>query len=182
MGNYLVRNYMSGAPKRYVRAFLLGCIQPDRNPTTYVKGSIRSQWLRGHNWENARRYMLRVCRRLERRSKLRLLDYYALGKLIHYTTDAFTYAHNASFGDNLRAHNAYEKALNKYFSRYLLNAPVIIRPPQGRLMEIIEAHHLIYSAKPCGVHTDARFALRVCCLILIMLLDPCPEDAVRSIV
>ena len=90
LGQYLVEKYMPHAPKRYIRAFLIGCIEPDRNPVTYLKGSIRCQWLRGHNYENARRYMRRLSERLERKERLFLIDYYALGKLIHYTVDAFT--------------------------------------------------------------------------------------------
>ena len=97
LGKYLVQHYMSDTPERYVKAFLLGCIEPDRNPATYLKGSIRCQWLRGHNYRNARRFMRAISARLERKEKLGLFDYYTLGKLIHYTTDAFTYAHNDTF-------------------------------------------------------------------------------------
>ena len=97
LGKYLVQHYMSDTPERYVKAFLLGCIEPDRNPATYLKGSIRCQWLRGHNYRNARRFMRAISARLEKKEKLGLFDYYTLGKLIHYTTDAFTYAHNDTF-------------------------------------------------------------------------------------
>ena len=97
LGKYLVQHYMSDTPERYVKAFLLGCIEPDRNPATYLKGSIRCQWLRGHNYRNARRFMRAISARLERKETLKLFDYYTLGKLIHYTTDAFTYAHNDTF-------------------------------------------------------------------------------------
>ena len=41
LGQYLAGRYMNHTPKASVRAFLLGCIQPDRNPATYLKGSIR---------------------------------------------------------------------------------------------------------------------------------------------
>lgn len=49
LGQYLVEHYMENIPGRYVKAFLVGCIEPDRNPVTYLKGSLRFQWLRGHN-------------------------------------------------------------------------------------------------------------------------------------
>ena len=84
LGKYLVQHYMSDTPERYVKAFLLGCIEPDRNPATYLKGSIRCQWLRGHNYRNARRFMRAISARLEKKEKLGLFDYYTLGKLIHY--------------------------------------------------------------------------------------------------
>lgn len=39
LGNYLVQRYMGDAPQSHIKAFLLGCIEPDRNPATYLKGS-----------------------------------------------------------------------------------------------------------------------------------------------
>ena len=90
LAQYLIDQYLSGQPRRCTRAFLLGCVQPDRNPTTYLKGSFREQWLRGHNWGNSQRYMQRLCRRLERKRKLGMLSCYNLGKLVHYTTPSGT--------------------------------------------------------------------------------------------
>ena len=104
IGNYLIHRYMVETPQIYRTAFLFGCIEPDRNPLTYLKGSLRCQWLRGHNYRNARRYMRRISIRLENRTSWTMLDYYTLGKLIHYTTDAFTYPHNDSFTTALQDH------------------------------------------------------------------------------
>ena len=104
LGQYLAQHYMPDVPKPYVKAFQLGCIEPDRNPITYLKGSFRCQWLRGHNYRNARRFMREISWRLEKKDKLNLWDYYTLGKLIHYTTDAFTYAHNDSFTTSFSDH------------------------------------------------------------------------------
>ena len=67
LGSYLAEHYLTDVPKVYIRAFLIGCIEPDRNPATYLKGSFRNQWLRGHNYLNARRYMARISQRLERK-------------------------------------------------------------------------------------------------------------------
>ena len=70
MGRILLREFLPGLSGGQARLFLLGCTQPDKNPATYIKGSLRSQWLRGHNWGNSQRYMQRLCRRLERKRKL----------------------------------------------------------------------------------------------------------------
>ena len=170
LGQYLVEKYMSHAPKRYIRAFLIGCIEPDRNPVTYLKGSIRCQWLRGHNYENARRYMRRLSERLERKERLFLIDYYALGKLIHYTVDAFTYAHNQDFPEDLREHRAYEKALQDYFLAFLHGDPP---PCSGRcpgVMETIQENHRRYMRRPGSILTDARYAFTVSCLVAATIL------------
>ena len=118
LGNYLAETYFQKLPKRYTKAFLLGCIQPDRNPATYLKGSFRCRPLQGHHWNSSRKYMHRIAKRLENKHKLRIFDYYTMGKLIHYTVDAFTASHNDRFSMDLSAHRAYETKLQgKFFFR-----------------------------------------------------------------
>ena len=172
LGRYLAGKYMTDTPKRYVRAFQLGCIEPDRNPTTYLKGSFRSQWLRGHNYGNAKRYMFRISRRLERKDRLNLLDYYTLGKLIHYTTDAFTYAHNAEFSSNLGDHMEYEVALQDHFLDYMRTSPSVSESGAESIMEAIRVYHREYIHKPANIHTDTKYALKACCCVLALLLTP----------
>ncbi len=169
LGRYLAENYLTGAPKRCVRAFLIGCIQPDRNPATYLKGSLRRQWLRGHNYENAKRYMYRIARRLERKAHWSLFDYYTMGKLIHYTTDAFTYAHNETFSPALSDHKEYEDALQIYFLNYLSGHPEVQTQTFRTVSDVIRSFHREYSRKDIDIHTDAQFALTACCCVLAML-------------
>ena len=170
LGRYLVRQYMPNTPKRYIRAFLLGCVEPDKNPATYLKGSFRSQWLRGHNYGNAQRYMRRISGRLEEKSRWNLLDYYKMGKLIHYTTDAFTYAHNESFGTKLSDHRAYEQELQDHFLDYLENPPLVELPEPSSVMDSIQAYHQDYERHPVGIRTDSHFALTACCCVLSFLV------------
>ena len=40
-------------------------------------------------------------------------------RLIHYTTDAFTYAHNDTFPTALSDHREYEAALQDHFLEYM---------------------------------------------------------------
>lgn len=170
LGYYLAEKYMRDVPRRYVRAFLIGCVEPDRNPATYIKGSIRCQRLRGHNYENARRYMQRLSLRLERKERLYLLDYYAMGKLIHYTVDAFTLAHNDFFPESLREHRAYEAELQEYFLSFLAGDPPPCPPENKPVMDIIRAFHRRYEARPAGVFTDVRFAFTASCLVAAALV------------
>lgn len=171
LGQYLVQHYMDNLPQRYVRAFLLGCIEPDRNPATYLKGSIRCQWLRGHNYQNARRYMRHISWRLEKKEKLHLLDYYTLGKLIHYTTDAFTYAHNNTFTTKLGDHREYEAALQEHFLGYLEENPQVDTRDARTVMEAICSYHREYIDKPADIRTDSQFALTACCCVLAVLFS-----------
>lgn len=172
LGQYLLSAYMPGLGTKQRRAFLLGCIQPDRNPATYLKGSIRFQWLRGHNYLNARRFMARISSRLERKHSLNLLDYYTLGKLIHYTADAFTSAHNAFFPKDLAVHRDYEHRLQDHFLRYLGHRPPPVLQPCGTAMEVIAGFHREYSREAGNVHRDSRFVLQACCCVLALILTP----------
>ena len=172
LGQYLIRHYMPDIPSRCRNAFLLGCIEPDRNPVTYLKGSVRCQWLRGHNYLNARRFMRRISARLERKSTLTLFDYYTLGKLIHYTADAFTFAHNNNFPDTLADHRIYEARLQNHFLDYVQEDPRIDVRLFHSIMEGISSYHREYSRERTDIHRDSRFALQACCCVLAILLTP----------
>ena len=169
IAQYLVEHYMPDVPKHCKTAFRIGCIEPDRNPATYLKGSIRCQWLRGHNYQNARRFMRAIAARLERKEKLNLFDYYTLGKLIHYTTDAFTYAHNDTFPTNLTDHREYEAALQEHFLAYLEEDPQVNPKAARTIMDAIYRCHREYEAETSNIYTDSRFALTACCCVLAVL-------------
>lgn len=170
LGTYLAAHYLSNIPKSYIRAFLVGCVEPDRNPVTYLKGSLRCQWLRGHNYRNARRFMRSISQRLEKKKDhLGLYDYYTLGKLIHYTADAFTYAHNDTFPTDLKKHHSYEVALQDHFLRYIQDDPDVDPYTARTIMEAIYSYHREYEELASDIHTDASFALSACCCVLAIL-------------
>ena len=174
LGQHLINTYLLDCSAFHRRAFSWGCIQPDKNPTTYLKGSIRSQWLRGHNWDNAKRYIRKTGNQLQARKKLKLLDYYRLGKLIHYTADAFTYSHNRNYLQNLVAHRNYETKLHRELETYLTllsNDFSIVLDPQGSVSEFISKNHKNYMRHiPC-VHNDMDYCVRVCSQVLQLMLQ-----------
>lgn len=172
LGKYLAEHYMQDIPEKYQKAFLFGCIEPDRNPATYLKGSIHYQWLRGHNYRNAQQFMRHIAWRLEKKQKLNLFDYYTLGKLIHYTTDAFTYAHNDMFTTNLGDHREYEAALQNHFLNYIQSDPKVAHENACSIMDAIYRYHKEYCTLPANIHTDAKYALRACCCVLAVLFLP----------
>lgn len=169
LGAYLAETYFPHISAPCRTAFLLGCIEPDRNPATYLKGSLRAQWLRGHNYENAKHFMGRIARRLEQKPHWNILDYYTAGKLIHYTVDAFTYAHNSSFPVSLQEHKQYEDALQIYFLRFLQNRSAQEKAPSRSVMSTIAKHHRDYLERTPDIDRDSRYAFSVCCCVARML-------------
>jgi hypothetical protein len=169
LGEYLVQTYMSTMPHRHIQAFLLGCIQPDMNPGTYIKGSFRYQWLRGHNYHNARNLIQRISQKLENKKQLNCLDFYTLGKLIHYTADAFTACHNSHFSAGLNLHRKYEIQLQNYFLDYLSHSPPIEAKTAHNIMQIITQYHDTYTTLPSHIHTDTVHILSVCSSVMAIL-------------
>ncbi|HWS42188.1 MAG TPA: hypothetical protein VN421_03790, partial [Pseudoflavonifractor sp.] len=49
------------------KAFILGCVEPDPNMFSYLKGFVKYQKLRGHNYNSSRSYTLCVLKKLQSR-------------------------------------------------------------------------------------------------------------------
>ena len=168
IGIYLAQNHLKQANSVQQNAFLWGCEQPDRNPLTYLKGSVKCRLLHGHNYPNAAAYMSRLSRRLEGKKHWGLLDYYSLGKLIHYITDAFTYSHNEGFPSNLVLHRKYEASLQQCFLAYLKQPSIQIREDLS-VFDTITCFHREYRSHPPAVHHDIHYAINACCSVIAVL-------------
>jgi len=161
------KNYNDFNLKR--KAFVLGCIQPDFNPLTYLKGSFNNKILHGHNFKNSFNFLKRKITTLKKKDKLRLKDYYNLGKIIHYLVDDFTYPHNSDFPENVIEHRKYEKELHEVFEEYLKNENKVINFSYLSKEEIIEYivnnHDEYVEVKPTFLR-DCKYILSVCISVL----------------
>ena len=113
--------------------------------------------------------MGRIALRLERKTSWTILDYYTLGKLVHYTADAFTYAHNEWFSTLLSDHREYEEKLQIYFLNYLHQNPTVHLRRINSVTQAISQYHREYRSLPCGLYTDSYFALTACSNVLAFL-------------
>lgn len=158
--------------KRHAEAFLLGCVEPDYNPLTYLRGFIHYRAFRGHNAENAQAHILKCLEKFQSGGPCSAFDYFTLGTLIHYVADAFTFPHNAEFQGGLRDHVIYESKLHQVFSGRLsctesrINAG---RPNSLRLF--FENAHGAYSAAPHSMETDCDYILQTCMTVFRELLN-----------
>lgn len=162
LGRELTEHWMSSTPAWLGYAFLVGCVEPDFNYFTYLKGSQSAERLRGHNFKNATAYMQQVCEDLSQREHWSLRSYYRFGKLMHYICDAFTHAHNENFDGNLKDHIRYEMQLQQHFLERLSEKKTCLGTyPLDSMMGVIEAAHAQYMQEPTGVHTDIDYVLSV---------------------
>lgn len=97
------------------RLFLIGCVEPDKNPLTYLKGSMKYQTFHGHNYLNSKNKIEKYICKLSQKQEWNDKDYYNLGKLMHYIADTFTFTHNEGFYGSLKEHVAYEHELHYLF-------------------------------------------------------------------
>ena len=181
LGHYLIDQLQEQPDPRFVRAFLIGCVEPDRNPLSYLKGSIRGRAFFGHNYQNADRWIERHISILSRRRHWTIWDYYCMGKLMHYTSDAFTYVHNNCFTESITAHRAYEDVLQEEFFRCLderAYTPKTFRAdPNAFFREI----HEEYLEVRQDVERDCRYILSTCNWLFLQLL-PETDPACRELV
>lgn len=169
LGTFLLGQYLSNASPAAQQAFLLGCQFPDRNPTTYLKGSLRHNWLQGHHFDNSLKFMTTLCNRLEAKSSYSIYDYYSLGKLMHYVADAFTHCHNSNFFGSLSEHREYENRLNSIYSSKLKTQSTKSTIWKNSAIGTVLFHHKDYMLLPPSPLHDAAYSVGVCSALMKLL-------------
>jgi hypothetical protein len=161
--------------RRYELAFLFGSFQPDCNPFTYLKGSIRAKTLGGHNFTNSQHYIAAHINRLQkRRRQWTIWQYYTLGKLTHYLADAFTFPHNEHYEDSMLAHHQYETDLRAYLEEYLAERTVRRKKFRADAAAAIAQLHDYYLEAAADQRMDVQFILEATSLLMAGCL---PEPA-----
>lgn len=174
--SFINQGIVPGGPKQRA-AFLFGCIEPDLNPATYLKGSVSGEKLRGHNFPNRMPYIEKMILKISGMEPDHLLFYYRLGKLSHYLADAFTYPHNPTFAGTLKEHVCYERLQEPLLMRELETCDLKARIWQeGDLFREVSKKHSKYMAENAGAMTDIRFVLEIVPAVVKHL---CPEHAAR---
>lgn len=85
-------------------AFETGCISPDINFLTYIKG---------HTYKGTISYVKKTLSELQNKLKT-VSEYYELGRVVHFIADYFTFPHSPDFAGNLKQHVEYESLFHKY--------------------------------------------------------------------
>lgn len=150
LAKYMAEQYnISNPPRR--AAFVLGNIMPDIDKLSYIQGYVElrkcakekapKSWrishrerltfndhrcllIGGHTAEGSRKYINRRYRQLREKDEYTVLDYYRMGKMLHYLTDRFTHPHSMEYRDGFFAHVDFEERLHRisvilmpYFAR-----------------------------------------------------------------
>lgn len=166
LASTLLQAHQGFDSKRFELAFLFGSFQPDCNPLTFLKGSLRARKFRGHNYSNSRPYIAARIQKLQQRDQWTTWHYYTLGKLTHYLADAFTYPHNDNYPESLIAHRQYEDELRMYLAEYLQRCTLRRQKAREDLIAAIEELHQQYMEDLADMRRDARYILEATALLM----------------
>lgn len=164
---FLMAEIEINIPYLYKKAFILGSIEPDRNPFTYLHGLTCGVRFHGHNYENVLSVMNKLFDSLQRQGYSGVWRYYHLGKLTHYVADAFTFPHNRVFCGNLIEHCKYESLLHEKFNDILQKQQMMrIRPKSMSSFHNIEILHKEYLKEAGTYEIDCRYILQAVAMLL----------------
>lgn len=167
LAELLVAEMGENIPYYYKKVFILGSIEPDINPFTYLHGLAWGEKLHGHNYENILLVMRRLFDSVQRQERFGIRRYYHLGKLTHYVADAFTFPHNRKFCGSLKEHRRYEKILHSQFSDVLQKQMGIREGSKGlHSFRRIEVLHKEYLEKAGTYDIDCRYILQAVVMLL----------------
>lgn len=159
-------------PEIYKKAFIIGSIEPDKNLLTYLHGFLGGRKLHGHDYENILPMMKRLYDMLSEKKVFGLKDYYRLGKLLHYTADAFTYPHNSIFTGSLAAHVICERKLHEKFCAAVSE---VRSTEQIRLsaekFEDMQDLHFEYMQSAGGYEWDCRYILQASSMVMAQFAE-----------
>lgn len=62
---YLMAQFDYPVKKSLKHALILGSVEPDYNPFTYLHGSLKTEKFRGHNFDNARKCIVSLIHKIE---------------------------------------------------------------------------------------------------------------------
>ena len=185
MGKDLCQKYLNDVSYAGRFLFRLGNIVPDYLPPTYLKGITRDKKPLGHNYDNCRISVKLRINWLNFKKHWGLFSYFALGVLMHYTADSFTYPHNNFFDGSLHDHAVYEQVLHqKLWKR---NAVPVITTEMARtakedLFSFFERQHEEYAANRKEMSDDIAYIKRNCFLLMDLLCADHGHMPVRSLI
>jgi hypothetical protein len=168
LGRFLLEHCDHAGLQKYRYAFLIGCVEPDYNVATYVRGIRSHKKFRGHNTANSFAHVAKCMANFQYDGLSNAWDYFTLGTMLHYVADAFTWPHNEFWKGNLQQHVAYEMELHNAFSRELrTNDGSLTNATVFSLIQYFGISHEAYRTASHRIETDCQYIIHVCEAMLL---------------
>ena len=148
-------------------AFTAGCIEPDLNVFTYLRGSRKEKKFHGHNAGNCRAHLEKLLKKIEERGLTSGYDCFLLGVAVHYIADSFTAVHNTDILDvDVKTHLEYENRLHEELTR-ALSKPFIFEHDvlNTSLKDYVNNNHHVYSVSLPSTGNDCSYIVKTCCAV-----------------
>lgn len=159
LGRVLMEYGEEHTPYLCRKAFILGSIEPDKNPLTYLHWQKRGKMLYGHNYENVMPSIQKLYDKLKQGGYSEVKHFYLMGKLAHYTADIFTFPHNKGFTGSIREHGMYEMELHRCmkeaFRDFAGHGKIDIKD-----MDTLEKLHKEYALQAGTCERDCRYIMQ----------------------
>jgi hypothetical protein len=146
------------------RMFLIGCVEPDINLLTYIRGTNKKRFLRGHCAQSSEKHLNKMIDKFLRGGVNTPMQWFLLGTAMHYLADSFVYVHNDYVRVRHSVHKDYEIRLHTVLSIYLTNW----QPGTGETLpsaEGLNAWHEKYRKEIPSVFIDCQYVIAAAVLL-----------------
>ena len=169
LASFILDLFDSSVLRLHSAAFTAGCIEPDLNVFSYLRGSRKEKKFHGHNAGNCRTHLEKLLGKIEERGLTSGYDCFLLGVAVHYIADSFTAVHNTDILDvDVKKHLEYENRLHEELMR-ALSKPFIFEQDMlsTSLKDYVTDNHHSYSASARSTKNDCSYIVKTCCAVTL---------------
>lgn len=169
LASFILRLADASVLSLHSTAFTAGCIEPDLNVFSYLRGSRKGKKFHGHNAGNCRTHLEKLLGKIEERGLTSGYDCFLLGVAMHYIADSFTAVHNTNMLDvDVKTHLEYENSLHDELIK-TLSKPFIFEQDllNISLKDYVTDNHHMYSASAPSTGNDCSYIVKTCCAVTL---------------
>lgn len=169
LASFILRLADASVLSLHSTAFTAGCIEPDLNVFSYLRGSLKGKKFHGHNAGNCRTHLEKLLGKIEERGLTSGYDCFLLGVAVHYIADSFTAVHNTDILDvDVKTHLEYENRLHEDLTE-ALKKPFIFEYGMlnTSLKDYVTDNHHSYSASAPSTKNDCSYIVKTCCAVTL---------------
>lgn len=169
LASFILDLFDSSVLTLHSAAFTAGCIEPDLNVFSYLRGSRKEKKFHGHNAGNCRTHLEKLLGKIEERGLTSGYYCFLLGVAVHYIADSFTAVHNTDMLDvDVKTHLGYENRLHDELIK-TLSKPFIFEQDvlNTSLKDYVTDNHHSYSASAPSTKNDCSYIVKTCCAVTL---------------
>lgn len=150
------------------RMFLMGCVEPDINLLTFIRGTNKKRFLRGHCAQSSEKHLKKLLNKFTDAGVSTPMQWFLLGTAMHYLADSFVYVHNDYVRVRHSEHRNYEIRLHETLRVCLAKW----KPGTGKSLpfaEGLEAWHEKYRSEAPSIRIDCQYVIAAAVLVYTQL-------------